>query len=155
MKTAFKLLRCISCIFFIQFQPFYLFSQSGEITKKFVDYDEKPTNSKYSPYYIETYKTNNTEVYWQRKLYYADTTEGTVASIGTCKDLQGEIKDGAYVYYYKNGTKKKYATQPYLMKLVVGKGLLFTMMVQKMVKVIMHQVIKAVYGNTITMTRKI
>ncbi len=99
-------LRLISCILFIQLFASIAFAQAGEITKQFVDYEEKPVDNKFSMFYTETYKTSNTDVYWKRKMYYADTTEGTVASVGQSSDMQGQIKEGAFVYYYKNGSKK-------------------------------------------------
>ncbi len=99
-------LKYICCIFFIQLSVSAVSAQNGEITRQFVDYEEKPTTSKYSLHYIEIYKTSNTDVYWTRKMYYADTTEGTVASVGKSRDAQGQIKEGPFVYYYKNGSKK-------------------------------------------------
>lgn len=98
--------RLISCILFIQMFAFTAFAQTGEITKQFVDYDEKPIDNKFSMFYTETFKTSNTDVNWIRKMYYADTTEGTVASVGHSSDMQGKIKEGAFTYYYKNGSKK-------------------------------------------------
>ena len=99
-------LKLSCCIFFMQLFAFTAFAQAGEITKLFVDYDEKPTNSKHSALYIETYKTTSTDVYWVRKMYYADTTEGTIASVGKSRDAQGQIKEGSFVYYHKNGLKE-------------------------------------------------
>lgn len=99
-------LKYICCIIFIQLSVSAASAQTGEITRQFVDYDEKPTTGKYSLHYIETYKASNTDVYWTRKMYYADTTEGTVASVGKSSDVQGQIKEGPFVYYYKNGSKK-------------------------------------------------
>jgi len=85
---------------------FTAFTQTPLITKTFVDYEEKPTANISTQYYIETYKLNEADVYWQRKLYYNDTAKGTVASTGTSKDAAGQIREGAFVYYYKKGAKK-------------------------------------------------
>jgi antitoxin component YwqK of YwqJK toxin-antitoxin module len=106
MKTALMYLKYIACTFSIHFFAFTAFAQTGEITRQFVDYDEKPSTSKHSLHYLETYKADNTDIYWTRKMYYADTTEGTLASVGKSSDAQGQIKEGAFVYYYKNGSKE-------------------------------------------------
>ncbi len=106
MKTASVYLKYVGCIFLIQLFAFTAFAQTGEIKRQFVDYDEKPTTSKHSLHYIETYKTSNTDIYWTRKIYYADTTEGTVASVGRSRDAEGQIKEGPFIYYYKNGSKE-------------------------------------------------
>jgi antitoxin component YwqK of YwqJK toxin-antitoxin module len=82
------------------------FSQS-EKTKTYVDYEGKPSGNAHDLYYIETYKINADEQYWQRKMYYNDTIEGTVASIGKSRDLQGQIKEGNFVFYRKDGSKEK------------------------------------------------
>jgi antitoxin component YwqK of YwqJK toxin-antitoxin module len=106
MKTAFTSCKFNCCIFFFQLFAFSAFAQTAEITKIFVDYEEKPSTSKFANYYIETYKTSGTDAYWVRKMYYADTTEGTVASVGKSRDAKGQVKEGAFVYYHKNGTKE-------------------------------------------------
>jgi antitoxin component YwqK of YwqJK toxin-antitoxin module len=106
MKTAFMYLKFSSCIFFIQLFAFTAFSQAGEITRYFVDYEEKPINSKQASLYIETYKAASNDTYWIRKMYYTDTTEGTIASVGKSRDAEGQIKEGAFVYYHRNGIKE-------------------------------------------------
>lgn len=106
MKTAFEYLKYITCSFLFQFFALTAFAQTGEIKRQFVDYDEKLSTSKHSMHYIETYKTSNTDTYWTRKKYYADTTEGTIASVGKSSDAQGQIKEGPFVYYHRNGSKE-------------------------------------------------
>lgn len=106
MKTTFMYLKFSACIFLFQLFAFTAFAQAGEITRHFVDYAEKPITSKQASLYIETYKTTNTDIYWVRKMYYADTTEGTIAAVGKSSDSDGQIKEGAFVYYHKNGLKE-------------------------------------------------
>ena len=100
------LFRNTCCIFLAIIVSFTAFSQT-EKTKIYVDYDGKPSENSHSLYYIETYKTNADEQYWQRKMYYNDTTEGVIASVGSSSDLQGQVKEGAFVYFRKNGSKEK------------------------------------------------
>ena len=84
---------------------FTVFSQT--VTKTFVDYYDKPADRTTASFYIETFKTNDTAVYWQRKKYYNDTVPAALAATGKSKDAEGLIKEGAFVYYYKNGIKEK------------------------------------------------
>lgn len=100
------LLKHIACYFLMTLSVAVAFAQQPEVVKQYVDYEGKPTNSKYANYYTETYKTNNADPYWQIKTYYNDTIQGTVASVGKSTDSQGQIKEGSFIYYFKNGTKK-------------------------------------------------
>lgn len=100
------LFRNTCCIFFAILASFTAFSQT-EKTKIYVDYDGKPSKSSHSLYYIETYKNNADDQFWQRKMYYNDTTDGIIASAGKSRDVDGQIKEGAFVYYHKNGPKEK------------------------------------------------
>ena len=83
---------------------FTAFAQT--VTKTFVDYYDKSANRTTASFYIETFKTNDTDVYWQRKKYYNDTVPASLAATGKSKDEKGLIKEGAFVYYYKNGGKE-------------------------------------------------
>ena len=100
------LLKYSCCILLATLVSIAAFSQ-GEKTKTYVDYEGKPSDNSHSQYYIETYKTNADDQYWQRKMYFNDTTEGIIASVGNSRDLQGQVKEGAFVYYRKSGTKEK------------------------------------------------
>lgn len=100
------LLKNICCIFLFNLSALTVFAQPAEITKQYVDFDGKPTGSKNGLFYLETYQTENAGAYWHRRLYYNDTIDNTVASIGKSKDSLGQVKEGAFVYYYKNGVKK-------------------------------------------------
>jgi hypothetical protein len=84
---------------------FTAFSQT--VTKTFVDYYDKPATPATASFYIETFKAKDTDVYWQRKKYYYDTVPAALAATGKSKDAKGLIKEGAFVFYYKNGVKEK------------------------------------------------
>jgi antitoxin component YwqK of YwqJK toxin-antitoxin module len=100
------LLKYTCCILLATLASLTTFSQSDK-TKTYVDYEEKPSDNSHTHYYIETFKINADDQYWQRKMYYNDTAEGIIASVGKSRDLQGQIKEGNFVYYYKNGSKEK------------------------------------------------
>ena len=98
------MLKKLSCIFFLNLSVSMGFAQN-EIPKQYVDHDGKPVNEKYAAYYLETYKIKDADTYWQRKLYYNDTMPAAIASVGRCRDREGQIKEGSFVFYYKNGMK--------------------------------------------------
>jgi antitoxin component YwqK of YwqJK toxin-antitoxin module len=83
------------------------FSQTTNDDKKFVDYYEKAAGSNNKYYSIKTFKKIDTDLYWQREMYYTDTIDGAIASKGKSKDADGLIKEGEFIYYYKNGVKKE------------------------------------------------
>jgi antitoxin component YwqK of YwqJK toxin-antitoxin module len=99
------LLKYASC-FLLAITIFLTAISQPEKTKIYVDYEGKPSVSSHVQYYLETYKTNADDQYWQRKMYYNDTTEGIVACVGKSKDLQGQIKEGIFVNYRKSGAKE-------------------------------------------------
>ena len=103
------LLKNICFIFLFNFSGFTVFAQYFEtIKQQYVDFEEKPSRSNYAPFYMDLYRTDTiANPYWLRKIYYNDTAEGIIASIGKCRDAKGQIKEGAFVYYYKNGAKKR------------------------------------------------
>ena len=100
------LLKYSCCILLATLVSLAAFSQS-EKTKTYVDYEGKPSDNSHSQYYIETYKTNTDDQYWQRKMYFNDTTEGIIASVGKSRDLQGQIKEGIFIFYSKAGFKER------------------------------------------------
>jgi antitoxin component YwqK of YwqJK toxin-antitoxin module len=100
------LFRNTCCIFLAIIVSFTAFSQT-EKTKIYIDYEGKPSENTHTLYYIETYKMQADEQYWQRKMYYNDTIEGIVASIGKSRDAQGQVKEGNFVFYRKDGSKEK------------------------------------------------
>ncbi len=103
------ILKNIFCIFLLSLFSSAAFSQIP-VTRNFFDYNEKKIQQSSASYYVETYKENDADSYWQRKMYYNDTVYGTVASVGKSRDLNGEIKEGPFIYYYKNGAKETEGT---------------------------------------------
>lgn len=99
-------LKNIALLLFLNAVAVDIFAQSDAGEKKYVDYDGKSSPGKFAPFYIETIKTDKADPQWIRRMYYNDTIPGIIASIGPCKDEMGQIKEGAYLYYYKNGAKK-------------------------------------------------
>lgn len=73
----------------------------------FVDYNEKKAGSTHSGYYVMTSKKNPADIYWDRVLYYNDTIRGFIAAKGQSSDESGLVREGAFVYFHKNGTKWK------------------------------------------------
>jgi antitoxin component YwqK of YwqJK toxin-antitoxin module len=101
------ILKKIFFIFFPSLFAFPAFSQINNGEKYFVDYYEKAANSNTRYYSIKTSKKNDADLYWQREMYYTDTIDGAIASKGKSKDAAGLIKEGDFIYYYKNGVKKE------------------------------------------------
>jgi antitoxin component YwqK of YwqJK toxin-antitoxin module len=103
------LLKNICFIFLFNLSGFTVFAQYFEtIKQQYVDFEEKPSRSNHAPFYMDLSRTDTiANPYWVRKIYYNDTVEGIIASVGKCRDAKGQIKEGAFVYYYKNGAKKR------------------------------------------------
>jgi len=103
------MLRNICFIFLFNLSGFTAFAQYYEIIKQqYVDFEEKPSRSNHAPFYMDLYRTDTiANPYWLRKIYYNDTVEGIIASVGKCRDAKGQVKEGSFVYYYKSGAKKR------------------------------------------------
>jgi antitoxin component YwqK of YwqJK toxin-antitoxin module len=102
------LLKNLCFIFLFNLSTLTVFAQYFEIIKQqYVDFEEKPSRSNKAPFYMDLYRKDTiANPYWVRKIYYNDTIEGIIASVGKCKDAKGQIREGAFIYYYKNGAKK-------------------------------------------------
>ncbi|MFT3679872.1 MAG: energy transducer TonB [Ferruginibacter sp.] len=75
--------------------------------KYYVDIDEKPTtDEKKARYQAVIYKLLDTDILWQREVYYKASGSPPLRSVGYCKDSMGLIKEGEYIYYSFPGKKE-------------------------------------------------
>ena len=97
------LLKKLAIVFILSILLQKSFAQITDTLRYFLDNEERPVNKISAVYRLIVYKAKLTDTLYQRILYSA--SRNNIICIGTCKDAQGEVKQGVYIYYYNEGNK--------------------------------------------------